>query len=139
MKSKIIAQNKNPFLRRDELTLEISSEISPSISGVVEQTKRDADLVVVKRINTSFGKRECTADILIYDSREALERVEVIPKKIRKKMEMEKKAAEESAAKKSEEEKEAREEVSGEDNKESIGEVSKGVKTKKPKSENSAE
>lgn len=111
MEHKIISQEKNPFLSREEFKLQISAEANPTEDAVKEAVGKDADLTVVKKLGNGFGKNEFTADVVVYDSAEEKEKVETIPKKVRKKMEEEKKAAEEAAAKKAEEEKKAAEEA----------------------------
>ena len=98
MESKIIKEKRNPFLDRTEILLEIKGEVAPTFEDVRSAIKGDAELIVIKRINTNFGKHTFTAEAVVYDSVEAKEKIETIPKKIRKKMEEEKRATE--AAKK---------------------------------------
>ena len=86
MESKIIQQNKNPFLHREELLFEIKSPSAPTTEEIKKQTNKDQDLIVVKKINTNFGRQTFTAEVHIYDSKEDKARVETIPKKIRLKM-----------------------------------------------------
>ena len=43
MESKIIKQEKNPFLDREELTLEIKNEVAPSFDEVKTEIGKDAD------------------------------------------------------------------------------------------------
>ena len=103
MKSKIIKEEKNPFLNRTEISIELTNDTTPTYDEVKEIIGKDKELTVIKKINTNFGKQSFVAEAVIYDSLEDKEKVEVIPKKIKKKMEEERKKAEE-AAKKAEEE-----------------------------------
>jgi len=99
MESKIIKQEKNPFLEREELTLEIKNEVAPSFDEVKTEIGRDADLTVIKKINTNFGKQIFIAKAVVYDSKEAKEKIETIPQKVRRKMAEDSKAAAEAAKK----------------------------------------
>lgn len=110
MESKIIKQEKNPFLQREEFVLEITSEAAPSASEVIANLGKDEALTVVKKINTNFGQQKFLVEVVVYDNAEAKEKVEVIPQKVRKKMEAERKA-EEEARKKAEAEAKAAEEA----------------------------
>ena len=113
MESKIITQEKNPFLEREEITLEIKNGTAPSLEEVKTEIGKDAELIVVKKVNTSFGKKVFIVEAVIYDSKEAKEKVETIPQKVRKKMAEEAKATE-AAAKKAEVEAKAAEEAATE-------------------------
>jgi ribosomal protein S24E len=97
--AKIIKQEKNPFLSRKEIILEMNSETAPKIEDVKNAIGKDENLTIVKRINSNFGKHVFTADVLVYDNLEAKDKIEVIPQKIRKKLAVEKKAEEEAKAK----------------------------------------
>jgi ribosomal protein S24E len=111
MKTKIIKQEKNPFLEREELTIEIRAKSVPSASELLSELGKDEKLTVVKKIHTNFGRQIFLAEILIYNSVEAREKIETIPQKIKKKMAAEKKAADEAAKKAAEAEKKAAEEA----------------------------
>ncbi|MBU2576235.1 MAG: hypothetical protein KKF50_00760 [Nanoarchaeota archaeon] len=99
METKIIKQEKNPFLEREEIVMEISSETAPSFEDVKTVLGKDANLTVVKRIDGNFGKQTFTAEIFVYDNEEAKSKIETIPKKIRKKMAEESKAVADAAKK----------------------------------------
>ena len=101
--TKIIKQEKNPFLSREEIILEINSETAPKIEDVKNAIGKDENLTIVKRINSNFGKHVFTAEVLVYENQEAKDKIEVIPQKIRKKLAAEKKAEEEAKAKAEEE------------------------------------
>ena len=121
MKTKVIKQEKNPFLQREELIVEITSEAAPSTSEAVTALGKDEALTVIKKINTNFGRQTFLVEAVVYDSAEAKEKIETIPQKVRKKMEADKKAAEEEAKKKAakaEAEKPGEEEVKEEEKKE---------------------
>ncbi len=109
--TKIIKQEKNPFLSREEITLELNSEIAPKIEDVKNAIGKDENLTIVKRINSNFGKHVFTADVLVYENQEAKDNIEVIPQKVRKKLAEEKKAEEEAKAKAEEEAKAKAEEA----------------------------
>ncbi|MCK4649674.1 hypothetical protein KAT36_00430 [Candidatus Pacearchaeota archaeon] len=107
MKIKIIKQEKNPFLQREELVVEISSEATPNSSEVISALGKDETLTIIKKINTNFGRQKFLTEVVVYDSLEAREKIETIPQKVRKKLEAEKKTAKEETKKKAAEEAEA--------------------------------
>jgi len=99
MKIETINQQKNPFLKREELTIKIENDTTPSFDELKKQIGKNEDLTVIKKINTSFGKKIFIAEALIYDNQEAKNKIETIPKKIRKKMKADEKAKQESGEK----------------------------------------
>lgn len=111
MESKIIKEKKNPFLNRTEFVIELTNNTTPTYNEIKEKLGKNSELTVVKRINTNFGKKSFVAEVVVYDSANDKEKVEVIPKKIKKKMEAEKKKAEEEARKAEEAAKKAEEEA----------------------------
>jgi ribosomal protein S24E len=111
MKSTKLSEVKNPFLDRTEVVVEFSSDVIPSKADVIKELGVDESLVVVKKVDKNFGRQVFVADVVIYDSVASREKVEVIPQKVRKKMEEERKKAEEEAKKKAEEEAKAAEEA----------------------------
>lgn len=111
MKTKIIKQEKNPFLEREELLVEVTAESAPSASEVVAELGKDEALTVVKKINTNFGRQTFLTELVVYDNIEAKEKIETIPQKVRKKMAKEKAEAEAKAKKEAEEAKKAEEEA----------------------------
>lgn len=111
MESKIIKQEKNPFLQREELIVEIKADSAPSMEEVVKGLGKDEALTVVKKINTNFGRQTFLTELVVYDNIEARESIETIPQKVRKKMEAEKKVAAENAKKEAEAAKKAEEEA----------------------------
>jgi len=99
MNTKIVNQVKNPFLEREEFTLEITNQVAPSFEEVKTELKKDADLTIVKKVHTNFGRQTFIVEAVVYDNKEAMKKVETIPQKIRKKMEADKKATAKSAKK----------------------------------------
>lgn len=103
METTIIKQEKNPFLEREEIIIEIVAEVAPSSDEVKEIVGKDANLTVVKKIQSHFGKKIFIAEVVVYDNIESKNKIETIPRKVKKKIEADKKA-EEAAKKKAEEE-----------------------------------
>jgi ribosomal protein S24E len=104
MKSTIVSQEKNEFLEREEFVIEITNEGSPTKEAIISDLGKNAELTVVRRIAHNFGKNSFVADVIVYNSVEAKDKNMVIPQKVRKKMEEERKAKEEEERKKKEEE-----------------------------------
>ena len=92
METKIISQEKNPFLNREEMVMEISSEVTPTSEEIKKEIGKDENLIIIKKVNTNFGKKKVIVEVVIYDTIEAKNKVETIPKKIRAKMAEEEKA-----------------------------------------------
>ncbi len=99
MKANIISKVKNPFLEREEIVIEISEKVTPSKEEVKDFLGVEKDKIVVNKIEANFGRYTFLADVHVYDSVDSRQKIEVIPKKIRKKMEEERKKAEEEAKK----------------------------------------
>jgi len=145
MKTKILTQTKNPFMEREEFTLEITNEVAPNFDEVKTELKKDADLTVVKKVNTNFGRQTFVVEAVVYDNKEAMKKVETIPVKIRKKMEADEKAAAEAAkkaeaeAKKAEEEAKVAEESAANEAETPVEEVAEETTTEETKEESPAE
>ncbi|MAH51138.1 hypothetical protein CMI37_35300 [Candidatus Pacearchaeota archaeon] len=116
MEAKTISQEKNPFLNREEITLEIKSEAVPSVEEVKKQINKEENLVVVKKVNSNFGTQTFTAEVFVYDSPEARKKIETIPKKIRNKIKEEEK--QKAGAEKTESTEQKPEQPAEEENKE---------------------
>ena len=99
MEHKITKEKKNPFLSRIEYEIEVASDVTPNESQIKEILGKSEELTVVKKIKGKFGKQIFIVEAVVYDSLDNKEKIEVIPKKVRKKMEKEKKDAEEAARK----------------------------------------
>ena len=104
MESKIINQESNPFLEREEFLLEIINESAPTKDEVIAELGKDVELTVIKKIHTNFGKHSFIVDVVVYNSVEAKDKYMVIPKKTRLKMEKEKLEREAEEKKKKDEE-----------------------------------
>ena len=103
MEIKIISQKKNPFLEREEITIEIKNPNTPNTEEVKTAIAKDPSLTVIKKINTNFGNQTFIAEAVIYDNPEAKNKIETIPQKVRKKIEADKKTAKETEKKTAEE------------------------------------
>ena len=110
MNSKIISQQKNPFLEREEITIEIKNPNTPTAEEVRTAIAKDPTLTVIKKINTNFGAQTFTAEALVYNNIKAKNKIETTPQKIRKKMEADEKATAEAKKKAEVEEAKAKEE-----------------------------
>ena len=99
MKSEILTQTKNPFLQREEITIQITNPTTPTYDEVKSAIGKDAALTIVKKVNTNFGRQTFTAEAVVYDNAKAKKHVEVIPQKVRKKMEADEKSAAEAKSK----------------------------------------
>ena len=143
MKTEIISEEKNPFLERTELTVKITEEVAPTKEELIQSIGKDSELTIVRRINSNFGSGEFSVDLVVYDNLEAKDKYMTIPKKVREKMEAEKKAAEEAkkkeeADKKAEEAKAAEEAAKAEEpaaTEEPVAEVAKEETTEDNKTE----
>lgn len=111
METKVLEEKKNVFLDRTEYKLEIKNESTPTEMEVKEALGKDVDLTVVKEISSNFGRQFFIVRVVVYDSLESKEKIEVIPKKVRAKMAKEKAEAEAAAKKAEEEAKKAEEEA----------------------------
>jgi ribosomal protein S24E len=97
MEFKTIEQKKNPLLHREEYRLSVKSEANPSFADIKKHIDKDENLIVVKKIAGNFGKQQFDVEAVVYDSEENKKKIEVIPRKVRKKMAEEKKKADEAA------------------------------------------
>jgi ribosomal protein S24E len=99
MKTKIISQEKNPFLEREEFLIEIEANSTPTEAEIIEDLGKGDLLTVIRGIRTNFGTCTFIVDAIVYNSEEAKEKYVVLPQKVRKKIEEEKKAKEEEEKK----------------------------------------
>lgn len=111
MESKIIKQNKNLFLEREEIIIEIKNSVTPTFDEVKTEIGKPAELIVIKKINTNFGKQSFMIEAVVYDNVEAKEKIETVPQKVKKKIEAEKKDQEKAEKKAAEDAKKAEEEA----------------------------
>ncbi|MGC9309634.1 MAG: hypothetical protein ACP5D2_02975 [Candidatus Nanoarchaeia archaeon] len=98
MEIKTEKHEKNPLLNREEFVLAIKAEKTPSAQDIKDHLGKP-ELTVIKKIGNRFGQQAFYADVVIYDNKEAKDKIETIPQKIRKKQ-----AAEAEQAKKQEQE-----------------------------------
>jgi ribosomal protein S24E len=96
METKIISEEKNPFMDREEIVLEISADVTPTFDEVKKAVGKDESLTVVKKVHTNFGRHTFVSEVFVYGSAESKNKIEVIPKKIRTKMAEDQKAAAEA-------------------------------------------
>lgn len=81
VESKIIKQEKNPLLGREEYMIEITSNTNPSFDDVKKIVGKDENLTIVKGIKGNFGRNIFTAEVYVYDSLEQKKKVEKDKKK----------------------------------------------------------
>lgn len=98
MTHKIISQTNNPMLKREDFIISVNSEKNPTKKEIVEMLKSDEGLTIVKKIIGSFGKGSFDVEVMVYDSKEAKDKMETIPRKIKKKLADEAKKASEVKA-----------------------------------------
>lgn len=99
MEFKITSQQKNPFLQREEYTIQITANSNPTTEQIKTELKTDPELTIIKKIHNNFGTKNFTAKAVVYNDKKAKEKIETIPKKVKKKLEEEAKATAESAKK----------------------------------------
>ena len=137
MKTEIIKQKTNPFMCREEMTLRVLSEITPTKEELKKEVGKDPELTIIKKIEGNFGKQEFIVDVEVYESKEAREKYEIVPKKVKIQMEKERKEAEAAEKKKLEEEKAAEEAARAEEEK--VEEASTEEVAEEPKEEEKKE
>lgn len=101
---KIISKEKNPFLEREEMSIAISGTTMPTKKEIIEGLGKDEKLCIIRKIDSRFGRDNFVADVVVYDSEVSKNKYVTIPKKVKAKMELERKAAVEEARKKAIEE-----------------------------------
>ena len=108
MKSKILKQEKNLLLDREEIRIEITSKSTPTKEQAKEAIGKDPKLTIIKRINNNFGKQQFVVDAVVYNSTEDKDKIETVPQKTRKKIEADRIAAEVATKKAAEQEEKAK-------------------------------
>ena len=98
MTHEIISQKKNPILNREEFVMTVVSEKNPTKKEIVELLKSDDGLTIVKKISGSFGKGTFDVEAVVYASKESKDNIEVIGRKIKRKLAEEAKKASEVKA-----------------------------------------
>jgi ribosomal protein S24E len=99
MKFKIIKQSKSELLNREEFFLEVSASKNPTRDEVISFLKKDPELCIVKEIQGNFGRDIFEVNVFVYSDLKSKEKTEYIPRKIKKKLDEEKKKAEEARLK----------------------------------------
>lgn len=97
MEHKILKQNKNPFLNREEVVIQLNAQKNPSFADIKSALGKDENLIVVKSVRGNFGRDTFNAEAVIYNSEEDKNKVEKISRKQRKKLAEEAKKAAEAA------------------------------------------
>ncbi|MEI6058782.1 MAG: hypothetical protein WCP89_03350 [archaeon] len=97
MKHKIIKHEKNPFLHREEIIIEIEAETTPGFEELRKELGKDEKLTVIKEIRGKFGQKKFTAEVYVYASEAAKHKAETVSRKARKKINDDKKKADEEA------------------------------------------
>jgi len=116
MKVTIQEKNDNPLLGRLEVSGVLEFEgATPSNAQLAEalakELKKELGLVVVKSIYTRFGHQNAEFTAVIYNDEAAKDKIEMLTKHIKKKLEEERKKAEEARKAEEEARKKAEEEA----------------------------
>jgi small subunit ribosomal protein S24e len=103
MKVTIQEKKENPLLNRTEIKGNIEfDDITPSnvklSESLAKETKKEINLIIVKSIYTNFGQKLADFEAIIYDNAESRDKVEMLTKHIKKKMEEDRKKSEEAKA-----------------------------------------
>ena len=73
---KILSEKKNTLLHRKEVKVIIENPSNPGIkmSGeeIAKHFKTQPELVVIKRLNSHYGKSEFMIEAMVYDNAQAL-------------------------------------------------------------------
>jgi ribosomal protein S24E len=109
MNSKIISENKQELMKRKEIILEINHLKKPTpkaeevVKVISETTKKEEDLITIKKIKNNYGDNTAKITAHIYDTKDAktfAERVnkkKIIAAEIKAENEAKNKAKEETA------------------------------------------
>ena len=124
MKITIQEKKDNPLLNRTEVKGGIEfNDITPSnvklAESLAKETKKEVNLIVVRSIYTNFGQKLADFEAIIYDNKEAKDKIEMLTKHIKKKMEEDRKKSEEAKAAEAEAKKKPAEEAKEEAKEES--------------------
>ena len=73
---KLISEKKNPLLHRKEVRVLVDAPSNPGMNASAEQIaahfKTQKELVVIKKLDSSYGKSEFIVSAFIYDNAQAL-------------------------------------------------------------------
>lgn len=99
---KILEHKKNALLNREEITLIVRAEITPSVKQAAElfseKFSKPVENIVVESIKGQFGSKEFRVYAKIYHDSKSKEKYEVVTRKHRRKLAEEVKKAEEQKA-----------------------------------------
>lgn len=77
-------KKRNDLLKREEITAIIKSGVTPTIQEtgniIAKNLNSNAELVAVKRVKGKFGRNEFDVEAHVYETKEALQKVEPRPK-----------------------------------------------------------
>jgi ribosomal protein S24E len=77
-------KKENDLLKRTEILAIIKSEITPKMQdatkALVEYLHANPEFIVIKRMKGKFGRQEFEVEACIYESREAMQKIEPKPK-----------------------------------------------------------
>ena len=73
---KILKQEKNVLLDREEFFLELESKTNPSFDEVKKALGKDEELTVVKGIKGGFGNQVFNSEVFVYGSKESKKKIE---------------------------------------------------------------
>lgn len=81
MKLNIVSEKENQVLKRKELEVKIIQEAStPSRESLKKQLSKDLNIpeerISIQRINQPFGKKDSTAEVRVYSTKEELAKIE---------------------------------------------------------------
>ncbi len=81
MKANVLQKQKNPLLHREEVVLEVEADKTLSRKELREkialQLNAELENVSVEKIQQPFGSKKMKVFVRVYDSKEALEKIEL--------------------------------------------------------------
>ena len=86
MQLKIIEKKEKPLLSRTEVTAELAFEkaATPSKEQIIQQLastlSADQKLIVIKKVNTSFGSTQADVTAYVYSDEKSMKSIEPKPK-----------------------------------------------------------
>jgi len=82
MEISIIKEDNNKLIGRDEITAILKPQTSYDNAKKLlsEKLKKPQELIVIKRINPVFGKKEAKIEAYVYSSEESMKKFEPKPK-----------------------------------------------------------
>jgi len=82
MEISIIKKYYNELLQREEITAVLNPQVpyEDAKKMISQEIKKPVELIVIKRINPEFGKKEAGVEAYAYSSEEAMKKFEPKPK-----------------------------------------------------------